>query len=467
MIKKNYFEDIIFAKATPSGQSAIAVIRVSGKDSWSLISDIFKFSSDKIKLRSHKVYYGKIIDKSDVIDNALIITFAENKSFTGEESFEIHSHGSEIIISLIGKKLLSLGARHALPGEFSKRAFLNGKIDLAEAEAIMDVVNASTAKSVFIAERQLSGVLSNEINSIKSKITDLLAEIEVNIDYPEEDLSYELLEWHTKIEKVLKKLDELLKDFNRGHFYREGINAVIMGRTNSGKSTLFNFLLNEEKAIVSDIHGTTRDFLDGVINISGYGVRLFDTAGLRESFDPIEKEGTKRALTLSGTSDIVLYLISADTGLDEKDITNFTKIKCKKLLVVINKTDLIGKSDLDKLENDIKKHLQNEFNELKIVGMSALKKTGLDIFNSAFISFFENESITESGDPILTNARHAGLIEKSSESIKDALIKIDNEALDLAAFELRESLNKLGEITGEVTTDDILEKIFSTFCVGK
>jgi tRNA modification GTPase len=467
MSKKHYFEDIICARSTPPGPSAIAVIRVSGKNSWNLLKTIFKPKSNIENYKTHKIYYGDIYDDDNYIDNVIILTFKSNSSFTGEESFEINCHGSEIIISLILKLLFKKGARLAEPGEFTKRAFLNDKIDLTEAESIMDIVNSSTKKSALIASRQLSGKLSSEINKIKKLLSDIIAEIEVNIDYPEEDLSLDIDNSIKKINEIKNMFDILLKSFQRGRYFREGIKAVILGKTNSGKSTLFNLLLNEDKAIVSDIHGTTRDFLDGMINISGYGIRIYDTAGLRETDDPIEKEGTLRAIQLSKNSDVVIYIISAEQGLHTDDKKNIKDLECDKLIVVINKIDLVKE---DKL-NELKNYIHNFLNELNInffvSSLSALNKIGLDEFNSIFIKLLINDNVTDSDDPVMTNERHAHLIEQARNFLEKAIDNLNKGFLDLSSFELWESMNKLGEITGEVTTEEILNKIFSNFCVGK
>lgn len=463
--EKKYYEDIICAKATPYGSSAIAVIRVSGKNSWKILDKIFKCKKRIDRYESHRVYYGKIVFENEVIDTVLVTTFAENKSFTGEESFEISCHGSELIVSLILKALISLGARIASPGEFSKRAFLNGKIDLIEAESIVDIINASTKQAAFLALNQLTGKLSKEINQIKDAIANLLAEIEVFIDYPEEDLTIDIKKWDIQTKELLSLIEKLLKNFNQGRLYREGIGAVIAGRTNSGKSTLFNFLLNEDKAIVSDIHGTTRDYLDALINIEGFAIRIYDTAGLRETNDPIEKEGTKRTKELIKKNMIVIYVLSAQEGLTDEDILNLKIIdKDKKLIIVINKIDINNK-----IEDIIKKINELDFlpPNYKIVKMSALKRIGLEEFNEAFLKLSIGETQIDSSDILVTNERHALLLEEAKESIKNSNYRLKEGLLDLAAFDLRDSLNKLGEITGEITSDDIINKIFSTFCVGK
>lgn len=467
MKEKSYFEDIICARATPAGNSAIAVIRVSGKGSFELLNTIFTGAGKKTGYVSHKAHYGSIKDGDTTVDNVLVITFAAGKGFTGEESFEINCHGSDVIVSLVLNLLTAQGARIAEPGEFSKRAFLNGKINLAEAESIMDIVHSSTKRSALIAVRQLSGNLSGAINSVKEQVTDLLAEVEVDIDYPEEDITLDVTKWKKSIDSIREGSNRLLKGFNAGRYFREGVKAVILGKTNSGKSTLFNFLLDEDKAIVSDVHGTTRDFLDGIININGYGARIYDTAGLRDTDDPIEREGTKRARDLSGDADLIIYVISAADGITADDFENLQALAHEqKCLVVINKIDTSG-VDSGTLIEQVKTGFSSDEKHVRIVAMSALKKTGLTDFNTAFVELLLNEKAAESEDPIMTNERHAYLLKESLINFDNAGEKIDEGLLDLSAFELREALDRLGEITGEVTPEDVLQRIFSTFCVGK
>lgn len=461
-------DDIICSRATPAGASAIAVVRVSGKHSHKLLAGIFKPKYSKIDtFKSHKAYYGIITDEDEIIDDVLVITFSEGKSFTGEESFEINCHGSEIVVSLILRLLCRKGARLAEPGEYSKRAFMNGKVDLSEAEAIMDIVNASTKQSAKIAVKQLTGRLKNAVNSIKEELTDLLSEVEVYIDYPEEDIYLDIDKWVNRTLEIKNKSQGMLKDFERGKYLREGITAAILGKTNAGKSTLFNYLLNEDKAIVSDIHGTTRDYLDGVINVSGYGVRVYDTAGLRKTDDPIELEGTKRAIDISDKSDIIIYVIGADNGISHDDNVNISSIRSdKKVLFVINKIDLTTDNGRS-LSDEISRISQGNIKDFKISAMSAFNKEGIDTFNKNFLELLINADPSENTDPLITNERHAQLLEESIIELNNASFNLRKEMLDLAAFDIRNSLNKLGNITGEVTTDDILDRIFSNFCVGK
>lgn len=467
--EKLYYEDIICSKATPSGASAIAVIRVSGDNCWSIIDKIFlRKNLKKIEnIKSHRVYYGFVMDGKDAIDSVVLITFGKDKSFTGEESFEIDCHGSELVSQMIINILLTNGARLADPGEYSKRAFLNGKIDLSEAEAIMDVVNASTKQSAIVASRQLNGAVRDEINMIKDSVSTLLTAIEALIDYPEEDISPDVDEWMGTLASINSNLENLLLSFDRGRYFRDGVRATLIGKTNSGKSTIFNSLLNEDKAIVSDIHGTTRDYLDAIINIRGFGVRLYDTAGLRDTIDPIEMEGTKRAVGLSSNSDVILYALDAERGLSEEDKKNILELdKNKSLIIILNKIDLIKNTDA--LKEEIYAYLSFRVN-FNISEMSAKNKTGIEEFNNNFISILTNQQDgrIEYEGAVITNERHKNLLDKARKNIVNSFPYLRDGILDIAAFELRESLDRLGEITGEVTREDIINKIFSNFCVGK
>jgi tRNA modification GTPase len=467
-MEKLYDEDIICACATATGNAAIGIIRCSGKNCQQILADIFKPYNNKeiTSFKSHHAYYGKIYNKQQLLDDVLVLAFSEGKSFTGEESFEINCHGSMLIISLILRLLCDNGARMAEPGEFSKRAFLNGKVDLSSAEAIMDLVNASTKQAANIAIQQLTGRIKHEVDNLKEKTSDVLSAIEVYIDYPEEDLTPDINKWITDINTILDDNKQLIAGFSRGKYFRSGIRMALLGQTNVGKSTLFNYILNEDKAIVSDIHGTTRDYLDANVNICGYGVRIFDTAGLRQTDDPIEKEGTRRSIELSENADIVVYLISASEGITDIDKENLLKYKENKLICIINKSDLLPTEALNTLEKDLEQILENKTTS-KIIQMSALNRKGLENFNNSFKDLLLGSSAKENTDPIITNERHAILLEEAQNALISARLRLEEEALDLAAFEIRTALNHLGEITGEVTPDDILNKIFSTFCVGK
>lgn len=463
-----YDKDIICACATAVGNSAIGIIRCSGKDSQELLKKIFKpHNREKIdRFKSHHAYYGKLYDNDILIDDVLILTFSDGKSFTGEESFEINCHGSMVVISLILRLLCKNGARTAEPGEFSKRAFLNNKLDLSSAEAVMDIVNASTDKAAHIAAQQLTGRVKREIDLLKDKTSDVLSAIEVYIDYPEEDLTPDINKWISQIHIILDENKQLTAGFARGKYFRTGIRMALLGRTNVGKSTLFNYILNDDKAIVSDIHGTTRDYLDATVTICGYGVKIFDTAGLRQTDDPIEKEGTRRSVEISESADIIVYLLSADDGITNIDKENLERYKKNKLLCILNKSDLLEARELDTLKNDLQKELGSKSN-IKIIHMSALHRKGLEEFNNSFKKLLISSDIADSTDPTITNERHAILLEQAESALASAIMRLREESLDLAAFDIRSALNYYGEITGEVTPDDILNKIFSTFCVGK
>ena len=459
-MEKLYYEDIITAKATANGAAAIAIVRVSGKDCLKMLDTIFRIKGKK-PIESHRVCYGDIIDGENIIDSVVVLPFRDGSGFTGEEAFEIQCHGSPIVTQMILQLLCKNGARLAEPGEFSKRAFLNGKIDLSQAEAIMDIVNASTKQSAMMAARQLNGLVEKELTAVKERLTDLLAKIEVFIDYPEEDISVDAESWLADIAIIKEELRKLLAGFNRGRYLREGVRAVLLGKTNSGKSTIFNTLLHEDKAIVSDIHGTTRDYLDGVINIGGFGVRLYDTAGLRMTDDPIEREGTRRSVELAKNCDIVLFVIDGTADLTENE-ENIRSLDDKKTLFIINKTDA------PQFYADIKTKLSTivRLSEYAVCEISALKQDGIDKFNEIFQSLLIKDNVGQA-DAVITNVRHAELLEDALTHIDDAADPIRDGVLDIGAFELRDALDRIGEITGAVTREDVLNRIFEKFCVGK
>ena len=459
-MEKLYYEDIITAKATANGAAAIAIVRVSGKDCLKMLDTIFRVKGKKT-IESHRVCYGDIIDGENIIDSVVVLPFRDGTGFTGEEAFEIQCHGSPIVTQMILQLLCKNGARLAEPGEFSKRAFLNGKIDLSQAEAIMDIVNASTKQSAMMAARQLNGLVEKELTAVKERLTDLLAKIEVFIDYPEEDISVDAESWLADIAIIKEELQKLLAGFNRGRYYREGVRAVLLGKTNSGKSTIFNTLLNEDKAIVSDIHGTTRDYLDGVINIGGFGIRLYDTAGLRITDDPIEREGTRRSVELAKNCDIVLFVIDGTSDLAENE-ENIRRLEDKKTIFIINKTDS------PKFRNDIKNQLGTivSLSNYAVCEISALRQDGIERFNEIFQQLLIDDGGIQA-DAVITNVRHAELLEDALTHICDAADPIRDGVLDIGAFELRDALDRIGEITGAVTREDVLNRIFEKFCVGK
>ncbi|MGI6675335.1 MAG: tRNA uridine-5-carboxymethylaminomethyl(34) synthesis GTPase MnmE [Bacilli bacterium] len=440
--------DTIVAVATAPIKSALAIIRVSGSDAFSLVSKIF--TSDLTKVTKRTSFFGKIRTNGKNIDEVVLLAYKGPQSFTGEDVVEIITHGSPLITNEIIEILLGLGARIALNGEFSARAYANNKIDLIQAEAINDMINATTKEAKNLALLSLSGEASAIIQPIKEKIADLLSLIEVNIDYPE----YEDIEQANKemiisaIDKINLDIAKLINEGNQGKIIKEGINVAIVGKPNVGKSSLLNAFLQEEKAIVTDIAGTTRDIVEGSVNVKGITLHLFDTAGIRESQDRVEKIGIHKAKKTIEDADLVLLVLDASEKLTKEDEDLLEMTKDKKRLIVHNKADL--KLD-DKKDAIYVSAIQKD--------VSVLEEKIISLFGIEEKSYFR---------PSLNNARQLGLLEKVREYLK--LAKRDAEEdlpVDLISVNLHGAYNAILEILGEHNDNDLTDEIFSRFCVGK
>lgn len=436
------FETIV-ALATPPLKSALAVIRLSGDDCFKIVNKVFDHKIDSTTNR--KIYYGHIVNDKKIIDEVILLAYVSPHSFTGEDSVEIICHGSMLIANEIVQLLLSKGARMATNGEFSSRAFLNNKIDLVQAEAINDLINATTLEGRDLSLLSLEGKTSSLFRPIKEKIGELLANIEVNIDFPEyediEEISREKI--NTYCLEIISELNKLIKDAQTSKLYNEGINVAIVGKPNVGKSSLLNAFLNEDKAIVSEIAGTTRDVVEGEINLCGVPLHLFDTAGYRESNDKIESLGIKKISDVILKADLIIYVIGED-GIDE-DLYN--DIKNKKHIVVYNKSDLISVKKanyiyISALNNDISA-LTNKIKE--IMGISLHKVS-----------------------PSFNNSRQLGILQKMVESLNKAINdNKDNQPIDLISVSIMEAYNSALDLLGESNKNDLTDEIFSRFCVGK
>ena len=442
----------ICAICTPYGSSAISIIRCSGEKTIELVNNIFK-GKDLTKVDGNTIWYGHIYDKSEVIDEVMVSVFKAPKSFTGENSIEINCHGGIYVTNRVLKTLLSNGFRMAEPGEFSKRAFLNGRIDLVQAESIMDMVSAKNKLDLGIANNGISKNTSNMINDLRKEVLDILVDIEVNIDYPEymdiPTVEYKKLEDSLNI--IIKKIENILKKSSGGKLIREGIKTVIVGKPNVGKSSLLNTLLDEEKAIVSDIEGTTRDYIEGFLNIGGITLNLIDTAGIRESKDEIEQLGVKRSLSKIDSADLVLVLLDNSRDLTDLDLEILDKTKDKKRIVIMNKMDLDTK-------NSYKADIYMSINDNK--GLDMLEDKILDILNL-------NEFNTTDSN-YLSNVRHIDLLEKAKASLDEAINAIDSQIeVDMISIDIKEALNLMGEIVGESNTELVIDRLFQRFCLGK
>jgi tRNA modification GTPase len=452
-------KETIIALATPQGVGAIAVIRLSGPEAIRLTNEVF-FGKNLEKQESHTIHFGTIRDGEKIIDEVLVSIFIAPKSFTKENVVEISTHGSSYIINQVLKLFVRKGVRPAKPGEFTQRAFLNGQFDLAQAEAVADLIHADSETSHQAALNQMRGGFSSEIQQLRSKLIHFASMIELELDFGEEDVEFASREeLRTLVERLLRVVEELILSFDLGNVIKNGVPTVIAGKPNAGKSTLLNALLNEEKAIVSEIAGTTRDFIEDEISIGGVMFRFIDTAGLRETTDTIEAIGVGRTHEKMKSASLILYLFDlGDTDLVEinREI-NILENQGVPFLKVANKTD--------KANANISKELKAQHPDA--IFISAGKKENLEELKIRILELVNLDKF-RTGNTIVTNVRHYDSLVKTRASLLDILSGLDNQITnDFVAMDIRRSLYFLGEITGEITTDDLLENIFRNFCIGK
>ena len=459
-------EDTIAAISTPLGEGGIGIVRVSGTGAADIAGKIFRAGS-KINFlnENRKLIYGHIVDEKGVdLDEVLLCYMKGPHTYTREDIVEIHCHGGIVPMRKVLEQVLARGARLAQPGDFSKRAFLNGRLDLAQAESVIDIIRSKTDRSLSLAVSQLKGNLSKKITELQNKILGLLARVEANIDFPEEDLEENAGEAIVQEgEKVLKEFEEMISSADTGRVYREGISTVIIGNTNVGKSSLLNALLRENRAIVTDIPGTTRDLIEEVINIRGIPLRIIDTAGLRETIDFVEKIGVEKTRETINRADLVLVVLDAVRGLDDEDRAILELIKEKKALILINKVD-VEEAKIRIKESDVRKLVR----ERPVLWISALKGTGIDRLEKEIFEMVTGGRVTGSDTVLVANIRHKEVLERSARHLQEAITGA-RQALpvDIVAIDLREAWEALGEITGSTATEDLLDRIFEDFCIGK
>ena len=451
----------IAAISTSPGIGGIGIIRISGEDTFDIISKIFKMKKEQPidSIPGYSFKYGHIIYNDSIIDEVLVSFFKAPNSYTGENICEINSHGGIVIMNRILEACLKSGAILAEPGEFTKRAFINGRLDLSQAEAVIDIINAKTEKEATVSENQLNGNLSNQIKVIRGTLIDLLADIEVGIDYPEydvEDVSRDKIV--TILNNTNIELDRLINSFSNGKILRDGLKVALIGRPNAGKSSLMNLILDEDRAIVTDIEGTTRDSIEEFIKICDIPIKLVDTAGIRNTEDVIEKIGVDKSIKIAQDSDLIIAIFDSNKKLTEDDLKILELIKTKKSIIVLNKVDLETNIELD-----IIKDLG-----IDIVELSAINGTGLDKLYETISRIFNLNDIANNGELIVTNNRHKLLINNAKEELNKALKSInDGMPEEIISSNIREILIQLGKITGEEVTDDVIKQIFSKFCLGK
>ncbi len=451
--------DTIAAISTPLGYGGIGIIRISGEDSLKIIKLIFK-SNHQVK--DHEIVFGKIVDNSEVLDNVLVSYFKGPNSYTGEDTVEINSHGGIVVMRRILELVLKNGARMAEPGEFTKKAFLNGKLDLSQAESVMDLINSKSIKQNKVSVKQLEGKLGKQVNEIKSELYDVLVDLEANIDYPEydiEEVSKNKVE--NIVNNLLIKLSKLSDSFYDGNIIKNGINVAIVGKPNVGKSSLLNKLLDKERAIVSDIPGTTRDTIEETIIIDGIVFVFGDTAGIRNTKDTIEKIGVDKSIELLNNADVVISMFDLSKELDAEDLKILDFIKDKKKIIIANKSDLEG-FNLDRLKEkyDIKAE--------DIIEMSTKEEKGIDDLKQKLVQMFNINAIEQNDENILTNERHKEAVDSTIASLKNIQDSLKaNLPLDMISIDLQNAIKYLGEITGESVSEEIINGIFKKFCLGK
>lgn len=460
----NSEQDTIAAISTPVGEGGISIIRVSGDQALDVVSRIFK-GKDLHQVKSHTINYGHIIDPAsgETVDEVMVSVMLAPKTYTKEDVVEINCHGGLLATNRVLQLTLTNGARLAEPGEYTKRAFLNGRLDLSQAEAVMDLIRAKTDKSMKVALNQLDGDLSRLIKALRQDILDVLAQVEVNIDYPEydavEEMTTKMLK--EKASEVRQRLETLLQTAKEGKVLRDGLATAIIGRPNVGKSSLLNALLHEDKAIVTEVAGTTRDVIEEYVNVAGVPLKLIDTAGIRHTDDTVEKIGVERSKQAIETADLILLLIDSSRPLTEEDRALIEATAQKPRMVIFNKTDLPAQVDLAELTELV--------NGDPVIQTSILEHAGMQELGQAIAHRFFNEGIESNrGAVMVTNARHISLLHQAVDSLNAVLEGIEaGMPVDLVQIDMTDAWNTLGEITGQTYQDELLDQLFSQFCLGK
>ena len=454
--------DTIAAISTAIGEAGIAIVRMSGDDSVNIIDEIFKSASGKkmAEAENRKFLYGHIVDGDKQIDEVLVVKMKGPHSYTAEDIVEIHCHGGVVSVKRILNLILSKGTRLAEKGEFTKRGFLNGRIDLTQAEAVIDMIKAKTDLSFDMGLNQLSGALSEVLNKLKDELVSMQALIVANIDFPDEDI--EDAAYHDLIErsnKILDKIDNLLENSKNSRLLRDGINTVILGKPNVGKSSLLNGLLKYDRAIVTDIAGTTRDIIEDYINLDGVLLKITDTAGIRDTDDEVEKIGVNIAIEKLKEADLVIAIFDISREFDKDDEEILNLIKDKKHITILNKNDLEQKIS----DEEIKKYFKDDYLRLSVMENESVKK----IENLIIDLFFDGE-LQISSDSVLSNLRHINALKEAKKALLEVNESLKQKVfLDLIEVDLENVIGHISEITGTITTEDILDRVFSDFCIGK
>ncbi|WP_418655025.1 tRNA uridine-5-carboxymethylaminomethyl(34) synthesis GTPase MnmE [Anoxybacter fermentans] len=455
--------DTIAAISTPIGEAGLGIIRVSGDQAVDIVDRIFRGKKRLKDTDTYQARYGYIIDfkSGKKIDEVICLLMRSPHSFTTEDVVEVGCHGGIVPLRRILNSILDAGARLAEPGEFTKRAFLNGRIDLAQAEAIIQIITSRTEKGMEIAVQQLEGGLSRKISNLRQKLIRVLAHLEAALDFPEDEIEgFSEGEIGKIISEVISEVEKLLKTSQTGKIYREGVRTIIVGRPNVGKSSLLNALLREQRAIVTDIPGTTRDVIEEMINLQGVPLKLIDTAGIRDTEDLVERLGVERSKELLNKADLVLLVLDVSQELTDEDFKIIEMIRNKKTIVVVNKTDLDAKID--------QFQLQKIFPDQKIVRTSMVEEEGLDELRDAILELVFQGEVVSTDETIVTNLRHQRALEDALQSLNKAKESFKaNMPHDFVTIDLKAGVEHLGKITGETLTEDIIDQIFAEFCLGK
>ena len=458
-----FIDDTIAAIATAPGEGGIGIIRISGEKSLQVAQSIFKSKSGKMikDYNARTLIYGTVVDNEKVIDEVLVAYMKGPNSYTAEDVIEINCHGGFISVKKILELILSKGVRLAEAGEFTKRAFLNGRIDLSQAEAIIDVIKSKTDMAHEVAQSQLEGNLAKKIKDLRMNVTEVLAHLEVSIDFAEEDV--EEITYQTLEEKALELRNEIKKLYDTaesGKILRDGLKTVIVGKPNVGKSSLLNSILGENRAIVTDIAGTTRDVIEEFVNIKGIPLKIVDTAGIRETEDVVEKIGVEKSRESFSTADLVIMVLDASRKLSEEDMEILESLKNKKTIVLLNKMDLEPQIELEKIEEFV--------NSEDIIKISALKHQGIEELQDKIEAMVYHGSVKNSSKLMITNSRHKDALFKAYESINDAISAIEQRMpYDFIEVDFKNIWDYLGYINGDTVREDLLDTIFANFCIGK
>ncbi|WP_164670560.1 tRNA uridine-5-carboxymethylaminomethyl(34) synthesis GTPase MnmE [Virgibacillus doumboii] len=455
--------DTITAISTPIGEGAISIVRLSGEEAIPVTAELFQ-GKNLLEAESHTIHYGKIIDPDtkEVAEEVMVTIMRAPKTFTREDIVEINCHGGMVAVNRVLEIILAKGVRIAEPGEFTKRAFLHGRIDLSQAEAVMDLIRAKTDKAMSVALKQMDGRLSSLIGTLRQELLETVAHVEVNIDYPEyddvEEMSHGMMRSKTK--EVHKEIEKLLEVAKQGKILREGLATAIIGRPNVGKSSLMNALVQENKAIVTEIPGTTRDVIEEYVNVRGVPLRLSDTAGIRETEDIVEKIGVDRSRKVLAESDLILFILNNNEALTDEDKALFEAIQGLDYIVIVNKTDLEQKLDLEKVA---------ELAEGKpVISTSLIKEKGIDQLESAIAKTFFAGEIDARDLTYVSNVRHIQLLKQAKQALEDAMSSLEMEMpLDIVQIDVTRTWEFLGEIIGDTASDSLIDQLFSQFCLGK